>query len=145
MYKLFLFSLVSLFTSSAFGQEKQPQRGAITPKSELKATQTSPTPTQTISNSTTNTVEETADSYPQTYTVDVSGEQVLMDKAYYQQQLVNVNYLIQSIDSKVEYIKSSPEEDAQAKASGWYQQMENNRKDAEAKKVELAKKIESFN
>lgn len=137
--------MVSLFTSSAFGQEKQPQRGAITPKAELKAIQTSPTPTNTISNTTINTVEETSSSYPQTYTVDAGGKQVLMDKSYYQQQLVNVNYLIQSIDSKVEYIKSSPEEDAQAKANGWYQQMEKNKKDAESKKIELAKKIESFN
>lgn len=51
--------------------------------------------------------------------------------------VVAIDNNIKAIDSKVEWVKNNPAEDKKAKETGWYQQMEENKKALQKKKEEL--------
>lgn len=145
MKKYYLFLLLLIASSTLYSQANdKPQQIKLTDKKEIKATQQPQTTTTSNSTTTENSSNSNSQSYPISYTVDASGNQVTMDKAYYEKQLEGVNDLIKAIDYKVEYIKSNPEENAKALNSGWFEQMKRSRINAENQKIEIQQKIQSF-
>lgn len=145
MKKYYLFLLLLIVSTTLYSQTKdRPQQNKLTDKKALKATQQPQTTTTSNSTTTENSSNSNSPSYPISYTVDASGNQETMDKAYYEKQLVGVNDLIEAIDYKVNFVKNNPEENAKALNSGWFEQMKRSRLNAEKRKLEIQEKIQSF-
>lgn len=79
-----------------------------------------------------------------TYSVDQFGNEHVHDKAYYEARLAELNDFVQGVQTKIDYVKNNPEEDAIAKSNGWYLDMENVLNTSKEQKLEYLKKIESF-
>jgi hypothetical protein len=90
-----------------------------------------------------NTAAETTEIY-QTISITQGQSQVVHDKAYYEQQVLDYNSLLKDIDQKVADVKQNPEEHALALKNGWYEYMENNKKDIIQTRDEIIVKINSY-
>jgi hypothetical protein len=55
------------------------------------------------------------------------------------QEIADADAMINAIDTKIEWVKNNPEENKKAIASGWFDQMEGYRQNAQSKKDELIK------
>jgi hypothetical protein len=89
------------------------------------------------------TAAESSEIY-QTISISQGQSQVVHDKAYYEQQVLDYNSLLKDIDQKVSDIKQNPEEHALALKNGWYEYMENNKKSIIRTRDEIIVKINSY-
>jgi uncharacterized membrane protein len=89
--------------------------------------------------------DDTVTHIEKAYSIGSDGIQHLHDKAYFQEQLNSVDYMLQAIDDKINYVNSNPEEKTIATQNGWFQQMQDNKIELQSKRAELIQKIESFN
>jgi len=66
----------------------------------------------------------------QSYSITSGQQQITLDKNYYLAQIEDLKTLIQAIDEKVQYVKNDPESNSIALSNGWYQNMEDRKKEA---------------
>ncbi|MCO5260009.1 MAG: hypothetical protein M9916_07690 [Crocinitomicaceae bacterium] len=145
MKKYYLFSLLYVINFVAFSQEeKASPKPVFIEKQNLKSVQNSTTHTVSSPSSNVESTPQDAN-YPVTYSVNASGEQVELNKAYYENQLKSVEYLINAIDQKVEYVNSDQNMREEAIENGWFEQMKSNKNEVEKKRDSIIEKIKSFN
>ena len=58
-----------------------------------------------------------------TYSVGGDGIQIIHDKAYYENQLKNIDDVLKAFDTKLDYVRNSPQEHERAISNGWYETM----------------------
>lgn len=142
MNKLLLTILLSISTVCLYAQEIKSIENTQNKIKSSQSTTTTNYPVRISSSDQSSSANSV--NYPVTYSIGKNGVQKVHDKAYYQQQLTAVNYLIEAIDTKVEYIKSDQTQRLEAEKNGWFKQMETNKMNAQRKKAELIKKIQTL-
>ncbi len=83
--------------------------------------------------------------YPITYSKKSGEAQIVLDKSYYEKELIRIDQHIKAIDGKIAFVNSKPEEKSKALASGWFESMAANRSELIEDRETTLKKIESFN
>ena len=83
--------------------------------------------------------------YPITYSKKSGEAQIVLDKSYYEKELIRIDQHIKAIDGKIAFVNSKPEEKSKALASGWFESMAANRSELIEDREATLKKIESFN
>jgi|SRR5690554_6459990 len=78
------------------------------------------------------------------YMVDRYGNQYELNKAYYENKLVELDNHLIAIDQKIEYVNSNEEEKNKATQNGWFVDMENTKQRLQNERAELISKIASF-
>lgn len=79
-----------------------------------------------------------------TYMVDRNGNQYELNKAYYENKLIELDDNIRAIDVKIEYVNSNEEERNLANQNGWFTDMENVKRNLQTERLDLVTKIASL-
>lgn len=79
--------------------------------------------------------------YPIEMSVGRDGVQHIHDKAYYQTKIEEIDYTLQAIKIKKDYILSNPEEKEIATNNGWFENMRQVEEQLNAEKQQLIQKI----
>jgi hypothetical protein len=83
--------------------------------------------------------------YPITYSKKSGEAQIVLDKSYYEKELIRIDQHIKAIDTKIAYVNNIAEEKSKAQASGWFENMEANRSKLIEDRKATMEKIKSFN
>lgn len=66
------------------------------------------------------------------------------DKNYYQEEIAKIDNQISAIDTKIEYVKSDPQEKKLAEESGWFTEMEATKEKLRAERTNLEQKLNAL-
>jgi hypothetical protein len=83
--------------------------------------------------------------YPITYSKKSGEAQIVLDKSYYEKELIRIDQHIAAIDLKVSSISSDQNEKEKAESQGWFDQMNSTREELKAERAQILVKIKSFN
>lgn len=83
--------------------------------------------------------------YPITYSKKSGEAQIVLDKSYYEKELIRIDQHIAAIDLKVSSIRSDQNEKEKAESQGWFDQMNSTREELKAERAQILVKIKSFN
>ncbi len=142
--KLYLYFIV--FTLSFFSNaQTSGESKGFEPRSidtTLNVTQKrTPTPLKLVQEKTSSSNS----SYPITYSKKPGENQIILDKAFYQKELIRIDQHIKAIDNKCAYINSNPEEKIKAQESGWFEKMSSTRTRLTEEREITVQKINSLN
>ena len=83
--------------------------------------------------------------YPITYSKKSGEAQIVLDKSYYEKELIRIDQHIAAIDLKVSSISSDQNEKEKAESQGWFDQMNSTMEELKAERAQILVKIKSFN
>ena len=83
--------------------------------------------------------------YPITYSKKSGEAQIVLDKSYYEKELIRIDQHIAAIDLKVSSISSDQNEKEKAESQGWFDQMNSTREELKAEREQILLKLKSFN
>lgn len=82
-------------------------------------------------------VKKSSSNTTTTISIRAGESQVIHNSAYYQSEIDKIDAQIASINTKISYVNSNPEEKEIAINSGWFEDMSNIKSQLQSKKLEL--------
>lgn len=132
---LFVYSIAQNGYSQELKNETEKKVTLMNARAEKSVPQADPGTTYVNVNSSVTT--------EQTYSVDRTGVQRKHDKAYYQERLAYIDAMLEALETKENYLRSLPEEDALATENGWYDRARQSRERLSEERKEVLIKIGS--
>ena len=83
--------------------------------------------------------------YPITYSKKSGEAQIVLDKSYYEKELIRIDQHIAAIDIKISTVNSDQNENEKAQSQGWFDQITRTREELTAERAQILVKIKSFN
>lgn len=80
----------------------------------------------------------------QTISVQKGQQQVVHDKAYFEQKIQDIDVILSAIDEKVKFVQSNEEEHKLALENGWYKQMDESKVHAKRARQEYVIRMSSI-